>query len=175
MDRSRLRFKCRRGPCDVSWDSPAPSLQPTPESRPVLTAQSLPLGRKPRPHHAISTLGIALCAVRARRGRGRPAHEAADQSSRPRPCGRAGGLDPGDAAGPRWRAWPGSPSRIQVARCPAEYRGGVAVADCRAVAGRAARAWPRPSRWRWTRRRPARAQRRGRGRRRRDGRPSGGG
>ena len=37
-------------------------------------------------------------------------------------------LDP-DAAGPRWRARPGSPWGPGAAR----HRGGVAVADCRAV------------------------------------------
>ena len=53
---------------DVSWDSPAPSLQPTPESRPpTRPANRPPLGGNPRPHYAIGYAGNRALRGRSRR------------------------------------------------------------------------------------------------------------
>ena len=66
VGRSQISFTFQVSPRslhDVSWDSPAPSLQPTPESRPP-TRLAEP-HRSEETYHTMQsvTLGIALCAV----------------------------------------------------------------------------------------------------------------
>ena len=66
-DASQISFTFQVSPRslhDVSWESPAPSLQPTPESRPPTRFDEPHRSEETRDHTMQSiTLGIALCAV----------------------------------------------------------------------------------------------------------------
>jgi len=178
-DASQISFTFQVSPRslhDVSWASPAPSLQPTPESRPPtrLDEPHRPEASATRDHTMQSvTLGIALCAVVLGVAGGvllmRPRTsqvQCINQIDATRPLVafsprkdlvkdyapdsifdlRTGqvdpglrawlsGLDPGDARWPQVAGVAGQSVEVQVARCPTTFRDGVAVADCRAVAG----------------------------------------
>ena len=141
-DASKISFTFQVSPRslhDVSWDSPAPSLQPTPESRPPtrLDEPHRPEASATRDHTMQSvTLGIALCAVVLGVAGGvllmRPRTSQVDPGLR----AWLSGLDPGDARWPQMAGVAGQSVsvEVQVARCPTTFdRGGVAVAECRAV------------------------------------------
>ena len=136
-DASQISFTFQVSPRslhDVSWASPAPSLQPTPESRPPTRLAEPRHSEETRDHTMQSvTLGIALCAVVLGVAGGvllmRPRTSQVDPGLR----AWLSGLDPGDARWPQMAGVAGQSVEVQVARCPTEYRGGVAVADCRAV------------------------------------------
>ena len=141
-DASQISFTFQVSPRslhDVSWDSPAPSLQPTPESRPPtrLDEPHRPEASATRDHTMQSvTLGIALCAVVLGVAGGvllmRPRTSQVDPGLR----AWLSGLDPGDARWPQMAGVAGQSVsvEVQVARCPTTFdRGGVAVAECRAV------------------------------------------
>ena len=137
-DASKVSFTFQVSPRslhDVSWESPAPTPQPQ---------VSVPPTRFDEPHRSEAsatrdhtmqsvTLGIALCAVVLGVAGGvllmRPRTSQVDPGLR----AWLSGLDPGDARWPQMAGVAGQSVEVQVARCPTEYRGGVAVADCRAV------------------------------------------
>ena len=173
-DASQISFTFQVSPRslhDVSWDSPAPSLQPTPESRPPTRLAEPHRSEETRDHTMQSvTLGIALCAVVLGVAGGvllmRPRTSQVDPGLR----AWLSGLDPGDARWPQMAGVAGQSVEVQVARCPTN----TAVASRWRTAARCRPTrpfpWPRPSQSRCQSSVSARAERRGRGRRRGDGR-----
>ena len=136
-DASQISFTFQVSPRslhDVSWATPAPSPQPIESRPPTRPANPSRSEEETRDHTMQSvTLGIALCAVVLGVAGGvllmRPRTSQVDPGLR----AWLSGLDPGDARWPQMAGVAGQSVEVQVARCPTEYRGGVAVADCRAV------------------------------------------
>ena len=139
-DASQISFTFQVSPRslhDVSWATPAPSPQPIESRPPTRPANPSRSEEETRDHTMQSvTLGIALCAVVLGVAGGvllmRPRTSQVDPGLR----AWLSGLDPGDVRWPQMAGVAGQSVEVQVARCPTTFdSGGVAVADCRAVAG----------------------------------------
>ena len=139
-DASQISFTFQVSPRslhDVSWaSSPAPTPQPQvslPPTRPDEPSRSEASATRDHTMQSV-TLGIALCAVVLGVAGGvllmRPRTSQVDPGLR----AWLSGLDPGDARWPQMAGVAGQSVEVQVARCPTTFdRGGVAVAECRAV------------------------------------------
>ena len=140
-DASQISFTFQVSPRslhDVSWDSPAPTPQPQVSISPTRPDEPHRSEASATRDHTMQsvTLGIALCAVVLGVAGGvllmRPRTSQVDPGLR----AWLSGLDPGDARWPQMAGVAGQSVsvEVQVARCPTTFdRGGVAVAECRAV------------------------------------------